>query len=91
MKNQDALNRYTEQAYRCFGVLEGQLKKSNGESVLPGRITAVDYHSEPWVRQYSFAGLSLDSYPLIQRWLAGMAGREEVKRAYVKIKGKGPE
>ncbi|RAH60864.1 glutathione S-transferase [Aspergillus piperis CBS 112811] len=91
VKNQDALDRYSAQVYRCFGVLEGQLKKSNGESILPEKITAVDYHAEPWVRQYTFAGLSLDSYPLLQRWLAGMAKLEEVKRGYVKVKGQGPE
>lgn len=62
-KNEDALQRYTEQTDRCYSVLEGQLRKSDGHSVLPGRITAVDYQYEPWVRQFAFAGLSLDKYP----------------------------
>ncbi|CAI7659269.1 unnamed protein product [Penicillium glandicola] len=87
-KNDDALQRYTAQTYRCYDVLEGQLKKSGGESILPSRVTAVDYHFEPWVRMYSFAGLSLDNYPLIKKWLGLMATREEVQEAYIKIQGK---
>ncbi|CAG8241309.1 unnamed protein product [Penicillium salamii] len=86
-KNENALERYTAQAYRCYDVLEGQLKKSGGESIIPGRITAVDYHFEPWVRSYSFAGLSLDKYPLIFKWLGLMNTREEVKEAYFRIRG----
>lgn len=58
--------------------------------MLPGKVTAVDYHFEPWVRQYSFAGLSIDKYPLVKKWLDGMAARDEVKQAYVKIKGSAP-
>lgn len=89
-QNDDALARYEAQTYRCFDVLEGQLQKSGGSSIIPGRITAVDYHFEPWVRQYSFAGLSLDKYPAIAKWLKAMASREEVKEAYVKVKGAAP-
>ncbi|RJE18437.1 Glutathione S-transferase protein-domain protein [Aspergillus sclerotialis] len=89
-KNDDALARYEAQTYRCFDVLEGQLKKSGGASILPGKVTAVDYHFEPWVRQYSFAGISLDKYPGIAKWLNEMKAREEVKQAYVKVKGAAP-
>ncbi|KAJ5097005.1 hypothetical protein N7456_007726 [Penicillium angulare] len=84
-KNDDALQRYVAQAYRCYDVLEGQLQKSDGTSILPSRVTAVDFHFEPWVRQHSFAGLSLDKYPLIHKWLGLMAAREDVKEAYAKI------
>lgn len=90
-KNDDALERYAAQTYRCYEVLEGQLQKSGGQSILPGRVTALDYHFEPWVRQYGFAGLSLDKYPNVAKWLKGMTGRDEVKAAYTKVKGAAPE
>ncbi|KAL2851785.1 glutathione S-transferase [Aspergillus pseudodeflectus] len=90
-KNDDALQRYSEQTERCYQVLEGQLKKSGGQSILPGRVTAVDYHFEPWVRQFDFAGLSLDKYPHVSRWLREMTGRKEVQQAYIKVKGAAPE
>ncbi|EPS25667.1 hypothetical protein POX_c04043 [Penicillium oxalicum] len=85
-ENKDALERYVAQAYRCYDVLEKQLQKSEGMSILPGRITAVDYHYEPWVRQHEFAGLSLEKYPMIHKWLTLMHTREEVQEAYIKIR-----
>jgi len=84
-QNTDALDRYTDQTYRCYGIVEAQLAKSDGASILPGGITAADLHFEPWVRQYKFAGLSLDKYPNLKRWLEGMDERKEVKEAYRKI------
>lgn len=88
-KNDDALERYTAQVYRCYDVLEGQLKKSDGMSILPTRVTAVDFHFEPWVRQHSFAGLTLDNHPAIHKWLGLMAAREDVQEAYSKIRNAG--
>jgi glutathione S-transferase len=63
------------------------LKKTGGESILDGRVSAVDYHFEPWMRNWKIAGLSLDKYPFIKKWLGLMATREEVKEAYFRIKG----
>ncbi|WZH49507.1 glutathione S-transferase [Fusarium acuminatum] len=87
VKNEDALERYSEQTKRCYSVLEGQLQKSGGSSILPGKVTAVDFHFEPWVRQHSFAGLSLDDYPTVTKWLGQIGTRKEVQQAYTKIKG----
>lgn len=85
-KNDDALNRYEEQAYRCFGVLDGQLKEHGGNFILPGSTpTAVDLHFYPWVYQHSFAGLSLDKYSAVKEWLSSMGELKEVKAAYEKI------
>jgi glutathione S-transferase len=81
------LERYSEQTKRCYSVLEGQLQKSGGSSILPGKVTAVDFHFEPWVRQHSFAGLSLDDYPTVTKWLGQIGTRKEVQQAYTKIKG----
>ncbi|CAD0106294.1 unnamed protein product [Aureobasidium uvarum] len=85
VKNEDALNRYAAQTHRCYQVLEGQLKKTNGESILPGGYTAVDAHYEPWVRQHAYAQLSLDDYPMVSKWLKTYGETDEVKAAYKKI------
>ena len=79
------MNRYVEQTDRCYSVLEGQLKKTNGESVLPGGATAVDAHYEPWVRQHAFAQVPVDNYPNLKKWLDRIGALEEVKKAYEKI------
>ncbi|KAI1344166.1 glutathione S-transferase [Xylariaceae sp. FL0016] len=84
-KNDDALKRYVEQTERCYSVLEGQLKKTGGESILPGGVTAVDLHYEPWVRQHKYAQLSLDPYPMVSKWLQAMDGMKSVQLAYQKI------
>lgn len=88
-KNEDALQRYTAQSLRHFDVLEGQLKKSNGKSILPGGISAADVHFYPWINQHDYAGLSLDKYPMIKKWYEQVGSMKEVKEAYQKIpKGK---
>ncbi|KAI5358948.1 putative glutathione S-transferase, Thioredoxin-like superfamily, glutathione Transferase family [Septoria linicola] len=89
-KNDDALKRYEEQAYRCFGVLDGQLKKHGGPFILPGSTpSAVDLHFYPWVYQHEFAGLSMDSYSNIKKWLEQVSSLPEIKAAYEKVpKGK---
>ena len=84
-KNDDALRRYEEQAYRTLDVFEGQLKKTGGGSILPQGFSAVDAHFYPWIYQYTYAGLSLDKCPTIQAWLKKLSGMEEIKAAYEKI------
>ena len=85
-KNEDALARYEAQAYRTFDVLEGQLGKSGGQSVLPGGFSAVDAHFYPWVNQYTYAELKLDRYPRIQKWLEVIGQMPAVKEAYEKVR-----
>lgn len=84
-KNEDALKRYQEQTYRCYGVVEGQLAKSGGASIIPGGITSADLHFEPWVRQHENAGLSLEKYPNLTKWFKNLGGLKEVQEAYKKI------
>jgi len=85
-KNEDALARYEEQAYRTFGVLEGQLQSHDGSYILPGKtMSAADVHTYPWVYQHGYAQLSLDKYPGISKWLQAVGGLKEVKAAYEKV------
>ena len=84
-KNEDALQRYVEQTERCYGVVDKQLEKSGGKSILPGGITSADLHFETWVRQHEYAGLSLEKYPNLAKWLENMKSMEAVKLAYEKI------
>lgn len=90
-KNDDAYKRYEAQAYRCFGVLETQVKGHGGQYILKGDgPTAVDFHFEPWMRQVEFAGLSLEKYPGLKAWRERVQGLAEVVRAYENVK-KGEE
>ncbi|KAK1061825.1 hypothetical protein LTR12_006373 [Friedmanniomyces endolithicus] len=85
-KNDDALKRFEEQAYRTFGVLEGQLQSHDGSYVLPGKsMSVVDCHCYPWVYQHGYAQLSVEKYPGITKWLEAVGSLKEVKAAYEKI------
>ncbi|EPE26596.1 Glutathione S-transferase (GST), C-terminal [Glarea lozoyensis ATCC 20868] len=84
-KNEDARQRYETQTYRCYDLLEGQLKKTDGKSILKEGYSAVDWHFYPWVMSYAFGGLSVDKYPNIQKWLKTIEAKREVKQAYEKI------
>lgn len=87
VKNEDAHKRYEAQAYRCFGVLEEQLKSHGGEWIVKGDgPSVVDLHFEPWVRQYEFAGLELKEYPGVKAWLGRVQTRPELVRGYGKVK-----
>jgi glutathione S-transferase len=83
--NEDAYQRYVGQVYRHFDVLEAQLKQSDGKAILPGGFCAVDIHFYPWVWEYGVAGVSLDKYPLIEKWFNNVAEMEAVKAAYEKV------
>ncbi len=83
--NDEARQRYEQQVLRVYGILEDQLKKSDGRSILPGGLTAVDLHWYPWCRQPEYLGLSVDKHPLMQRWIAAIADMDEVKAAYKKL------
>ena len=83
--NEDACQRYEQQSYRCYDVLEGQLKKSGGKSVLASGFSAVDCHFYPWAALWSFAKLDISKYTSVQAWLKTIGEREEVKKIYAEI------
>lgn len=86
IKNDDALARYQGQTLRCYDVLEGQLTKTDGASVLPGGYSAVDFHFQPWIHLHGMAGLTLDNHPLVTKWFKAISETEPVKAAYKKLK-----
>lgn len=71
--------------YRVYGVLEEQLKRSGGETILPGKFTTADIHYIPWMRSSQYIGLSLDEYPLLEEWVKIMFSKPEVKQAIQRI------
>jgi glutathione S-transferase len=86
-KNEDALKRYDEQTKRTFGVLEAQLKKSGGKSVLPKGFSMVDVQYYPWIVQWDYpAGLNIKDYPTVEKWFNQIEQMDEVKKAYEKVK-----
>lgn len=85
-KNEDAIQRYDEQTKRTYNVLQEQLKKSDGKSVLPKGFSMADVQFYPWIVQSHFpAGLDIKEFPVVEKWFNQVGQMEEVKKAYEKI------
>ena len=75
-----AIDRYTKEAYRLLGVIDGRLK--GREFVAAGELTIADMAIHPWIDAYKKAPLDLEPYPELRRWHAAIAARPAVQRAY---------
>lgn len=64
---------------RCYELLDGQLGKSGGKSVLRGELCAVDWHFYSWVLEHEFTGLSVDKFAMLKECLAGLKERNKVE------------
>lgn len=73
-----ARTRYTNEYYRCLGVMERQL--SDGRDYLVGDYSIADMMSWPWVLIVKAVGLSLSDYPLVSAWRNRIKERPAVQR-----------
>jgi len=73
-----AIDRYTNEASRLYGVLDGRLA---GRAWLAGGMyTIADIACFPWIRPYENQGQSLGEYPHLKRWFDAIAERPAVER-----------
>jgi len=54
-----AIDRYTKECYRLYGILEKQLEGK--DYILGEEITIADFSIFPWIKIHEWAGLSLDN------------------------------
>ncbi|MGG1944369.1 glutathione binding-like protein [Trinickia sp. NRRL B-1857] len=73
-----AVNRYTNEAKRLYGVMDKQLGKS---AYLAGEeYTIADIAAFPWTRSWQNQGIDLADYPNVKRWHEAIAARPAVQR-----------
>lgn len=73
-----AVNRYTNEAKRLYGVMDQQLGKT---AYLAGDdYTIADIAAFPWTRSWKNQGLDLADFPNVQRWHEAIAARPAVQR-----------
>ncbi|MDT6961077.1 glutathione binding-like protein [Cupriavidus sp. SZY C1] len=73
-----AVNRYTNEARRLYGVIDKQLSR---HAWLAGdSYTIADIATFPWLRSWQNQGVELDDYPHLKRWFNEIAERPAVKR-----------
>ena len=73
-----AIERYTNEAKRLYGVIDKQLAKSR---FIAGKSYSIaDIAIFPWLRSWQNQGIVLDDYPHLKKWFEGIAERPAVQR-----------
>ncbi|MDW3686356.1 glutathione binding-like protein [Cupriavidus sp. CV2] len=73
-----AINRYTNEAKRLYGVIDKQL--SEHAWLAGSEYSVADIATFPWLRSWQNQGVELDDYPHLKRWFLEIAERPAVKR-----------
>ena len=73
-----AVNRYTNEAKRLYGVIDKQLSQS--AYIAGDEYTIADIAIFPWLRSWNNQGIDWADFPHAKRWFDGVAEREAVKR-----------
>jgi GSH-dependent disulfide-bond oxidoreductase len=75
-----AINRYSNETKRLYGVLDKQLGKTG--AYLTGKdYTIADMACWPWTRSHANHGIDLADYPNVKRWFDAIEARPAAKRA----------
>jgi GSH-dependent disulfide-bond oxidoreductase len=73
-----AINRYTNEAKRLYGVIDKRLSRS---PFLGGRSYSIaDIATFPWLRSWENQGIVLEEYPHLKKWFDQIAARPAVQR-----------
>ena len=73
-----AIERYTNEARRIYGVIDRQLSKNR---FIAGRTYSIaDIAIFPWLRSWENQGVTLSDYPHLKAWFDGIAARPAVQR-----------
>lgn len=73
-----AIDRYTHEARRLYGVIDTRLGQS---AYLAGDdYTIADIATYPWLRNWRNQGITLSDYPHLQRWYEAIEARPAVQR-----------
>ncbi len=73
-----AVNRYTNEARRLYGVMDKRLGQSR---FLGGaEYTIADIATWPWTRSYQNQGVELEDFPNVKRWFDTIAARAAAQR-----------
>jgi GST-like protein len=80
-----AVDRYSNEAKRLYGVLDTRLKAS--EYVAGDEYTIADIAIFPWLRSWKNQGIELGDYPQLKAWFEGIASRPAVQRGVEVLAG----
>jgi len=72
-----AIERYTKETRRLYGVLEGRLKE---QEYLAGEYSIADIATYPWVARHEWHKVDLADFPAVKRWYDAISARPAVKK-----------
>ena len=73
-----AINRYTNEAKRLYGVMDKQL--ATRPFIAGDRYTIADIAIFPWLRSWQNQGIDWTNYPNLKKWFDAIAARPAVQR-----------
>ena len=73
-----AINRYTKETGRLYGVLDKQLAKSR--YIAGADYTIADIATWPWIRSWKNQGVEMSAFPNVKRWFETIETRPAVQR-----------
>jgi GST-like protein len=74
-----AVERYTNEAQRLYGVLDGQLAE---REYICGEYSIADMACWPWIVPHERQGVNFDDFPNVLRWYEKMKSRPGVRRGF---------
>jgi GST-like protein len=80
-----AVNRYTNEAKRLYGVIDKRL--SDNAYLAGDTYTIADIATYPWVRSWKNQGIELSDYPHVKRWFDEISERPAVQRGVLVLAG----
>ncbi|MGD9945284.1 MAG: glutathione S-transferase N-terminal domain-containing protein [Burkholderiaceae bacterium] len=75
-----AIDRYTNEANRLYGVVDKQLAQTGGW-LAGGDYSIADMAVWPWLRMPANQGVEIGNFPHLRRWFDAIAARPAVQRA----------
>jgi GSH-dependent disulfide-bond oxidoreductase len=74
-----AIDRYTRETARLYGVLDTQLE---GRDFIAGDYSIADMASYPWIVSHARHKQNLDDFPNVERWFEAIRDRPATVKAY---------
>ena len=81
-----AINRYTNEATRIYGVINRRLSKS--KFIANNSYSIADIAIYPWIRSYLNQGQKLEDYNSLQKWYNKISERPATKRGLAVLENK---
>jgi len=78
-----AINRYTNEAKRIYGVIDKRLGEAK---YLAGEYSIADIATYPWLVPHSMQGQNLEDFPNLKRWYDELRERPATQRGFAVMK-----